>query len=136
MLPSFTAEENQSSLVSRGLPLNVLSDDLFVRMMMDFAVETHFDINRMSEVRNALLACIDDFSPDGIVMHRHMATFLVKGVDEALASDDANDSNMECTLYGIRTVLCQDDGFPCNKVLMIRNGEPNPTSLLLSFKAV
>ena len=33
MLPSFTAEENQSSLVSRGLPLNVLSDELFVRMV-------------------------------------------------------------------------------------------------------
>ena len=135
-MPSFTAEENQSSLVSRGLPLNVLSDELFVRMMMAFAVEKHFDIGRKSEVSTALLSCINDFSPDGIVMHRHMATFLVKGVDEALASDDDNDSNMECTLYGIRTVLCQDDGFPCNKVLMIRNGEPNPTSLLLSFKAV
>lgn len=135
-LQAFASEGNLSPSVDRQMPFNVLSDDLFVRMMMDFAVETHFDINRMSEVRNALLACIDDFSPDGIVMHRHMATFLVKGVDEALVSDDGNDSNMECTLYGIRTVLCQDDGFPCNKVLMIRNGEPNPTSLLLSFKAV
>ena len=98
-LQAFASEGNPSPSVDRRMPLNVLSDDLFVRMMMDFAVETHFDINRMSEVRNALLACIDDFSPDGIVMHRHMATFLVKGVDEALASDDANDSNMECTLY-------------------------------------
>lgn len=73
MLPSFTAEENQSPLVSRGLPLNVLSDELFVRMMMAFAVEKHFDIGRKSEVRTALLSCINDFSPDGIVMYRYMA---------------------------------------------------------------
>lgn len=33
-------------------------------------------------------------------------------------------------------LLLQDDVIPCNKILMIWNGEPNPTSLLLSFKAV
>lgn len=104
-------------------------------MMINFAVEKHFDINRKSELHNALLACIKDFSPDGIVMHRHMATFLVNGVNEALAFDDGNDGNMKCTLYGIITVPCLDDKFPCDKILMIRNDEPNPTSMLLSFKS-
>ena len=135
-LRDFTAEGNQLPSVGRQIPFNILSDDLFVRMMMDFAVETHVDISRSSEMRNVLLACINDFSPDGIVMHRYMATFLVNGVDEALIFDDRNNGNMKYTLYGIITVLCRDDEFPCDKVLMIRNGEPNPMSMLLSFKSV
>ena len=132
MLPDFTAEENRLPSVGRKLPFNIFSDDLFVRMMMDFAVETHFDISRMSEVRNALLACIVDFSPDGIVMHECMAMFMSNCVDDAFTFDN----DMQYSSCGIRTVLLQDDDFPCNKILMIRNGEPNPTSLLLSFKAV
>ena len=135
MLPSFTAEENQSSLVGRGLPLNVLSDELFVRMMKAFAVEKHFDIGRRSEVRTALLSCINYFSPDGIVMHMYMAIFSSHCVGDAFIYNIDSDDNVQYILYGIRTVLLKDDVIPYSNVLMIRNGEPNPTSLLLRFKS-
>jgi len=135
-LQEFATEGNPSPSVGRQMPFDILSDDLFVRMMMCFAVETHFDINRTNEVRKALLTCINDFSPDGIVMHRYMARFLVNDVDKTLPFDDGDEGNMKYALYGIRTVLRLDDWFPCNKILMIRNGEPNPASLLLYFRYV
>lgn len=119
------------------MPFSVISDNLFVRMMICFATKKHFGISKMSEARNALLACINDFSPDGIVMHRYMSTFLLNNVGEALVLNDDNDSNIECTLCGIRTVVYEDhDDFPCNKILLVRNGEPNPASMSISFNVV
>lgn len=135
-LQDFATEGNPLPSDGRLMPYDILLDDLFVRMMMSFAVETHFDINMKSEVRKALLTCIKNFSTDGIVMHMYMARFLLDDVDETLAFDDNNEGNRKCTLYGIRTVLRLDDWFPCNKILMIRNEEPNPASLLLSFRYV
>lgn len=120
------------------LPHCMLSDELFVRMMMEFSEEIGLDINRQNEIRNAVLSSINDFNPDGIVMHRHMAIFLHNGSEQPpdmVAMRDAY--HMECRLFGIRTALFGNyDEFPYNKVLLIRQEEPNPVSRLLSFNAI
>ena len=61
--------------------------------------------------------------------------FISHCVDDAFIYNIDSDNNVQYSLYGIRTVLLKDDVIPYSNVLMVRNREPNPTSLLLRFKS-
>ena len=117
------------------ISFDVLADDLFVKMMLDFSDEVVIGGKNDKNIQKQILFNASEFKADAIVMHRFLALWMYR-FDEVSVSFQEDDHNLtRCRLFGIITRIYNDYGvFPHNKVLMIRQDEPTPVSRLVNFE--
>ena len=119
---------------------DLLSDDLFVRMMLEFSSTARefgcmsiYDIDR---IRKVLSRYLDVFKPDAMVVDRNLALKLLYGSGPEYCRH-IDDDFVQCVFFGILTRMCDGGGImPDDSILMIRDAAPTPVSKVIRFDLV